>query len=373
MTSPGELKPFLFTINDEIGCCNKGSSVEASAQRIVCFNNKITHEYIANKKGFHNIVLRSTVLPGTTEDLLIPILEENSGKKVYQDFDVYFNPEFLREGSSIKDFYNPPFTVIGAQDTSVASRLDELYAFIDAPLFKTSLKAAEMLKYVNNTFHGLKVAFANEVGMICKKVGVDSHEVMKLFCMDTKQNLSSYYLKPGFAFGGSCLPKDIRALRYKAKSVDYEPKVIDAIMPSNENQIEQALRMIYATKSKKVGMLGLAFKAGTDDMRESPLVQVAETLIGKGYNLTIFDKNVSLAKITGANKAFIEKEIPHISNLLATSADEVFGASDVILIGSNDPDFQYLANLDTDKVIIDLVRIIDDLSDTGPQYRGLCW
>ncbi len=328
---------------------------------------------LANKEGFHVIVLRSTVLPGTTEDIVIPILESNSGKKIYVDFDVYFNPEFLREGSSIEDFYNPPFTVIGTHDTKAVSRLDELVAFIDAPLFKTSIKAAEMLKYVNNTFHGLKVTFANEIGVICKRMGVDSHEVMEMFCMDIKQNLSSYYLEPGFAFGGSCLPKDIRAINYKAKMLDCEPKIISSVIPSNQSQIEEALRMIYATKKKKVGMLGLAFKAGTDDLRESPLVTIAETLIGKGYDLMIYDKNVSLARLTGANKAYIEREIPHISNLLATSMDEVYSLSDVLVIGSKDPDFEYLANLDTDKIVIDLVRITDDLSDTGPNYQGICW
>lgn len=330
-------------------------------------------QLLANKKEFHVIVLRSTVLPGTTEEMLIPAIEENSRKKIYLDFDVYFNPEFLREGSSIKDFYNPPFTVIGTQDTSASSKLDELYGFIEAPLYKTSIKAAEMLKYINNTFHGLKVAFANEVGMICKRLGVDSHEVMDLFCQDTKQNLSSYYLKPGFAFGGSCLPKDIRALMYKSKMLDYEPKIINAVIPSNENQIQEALRLIYASKSKKIGMLGLAFKAGTDDMRESPLVTLAETLIGKGYELSIYDKNVSIAKLTGSNKAFIEKEIPHISNLLATTIDEVYNLSDILIIGSKDPDFEYLATMDTDKMVIDLVRITDDLANTGGNYQGLCW
>jgi GDP-mannose 6-dehydrogenase len=330
-------------------------------------------QLLANKAGFHTIVMRSTVLPGSTEEMLIPAIEEASGKKVYVDFDVFFNPEFLREGSSIKDFYNPPFTVIGAQDTGSAGKLEELYAFLEAPLFKTSLKSAEMLKYVNNTFHGLKVAFANEVGRMCKRLGVDSHEVMDLFCKDTKQNLSEYYLKPGFAFGGSCLPKDIRALSYKAKTIDAEVNVMDSIMVSNENQIKDALKMIYATRQKKVGLLGLAFKPGTDDLRESPLVAMAETLIGKGYELHIYDRNVIIAKLTGSNKAYIEKEIPHISSLLASSIEEVYNLADVIVIGSKDPDFQYIAEMDTDKPIIVLVRIKDDLTNMAPGYRGLCW
>ena len=330
-------------------------------------------QLLANKDSFHTIVMRSTVLPGTTEEMLIPAIEEASGKKVYVDFDVFFNPEFLREGSSIKDFYNPPFTVIGAQDTGATAKLDELYGFLDAPIYKTSLKAAEMLKYINNTFHGLKVAFANEVGRLCKRIGVDSHEVMHLFCQDTKQNLSEYYLKPGFAFGGSCLPKDIRALKYKSKSIDAHTGVIDAIMDSNRAQVDEALRMVYDSGSKKVGFLGLAFKQGTDDLRESPLVEMAETLIGKGYELYIYDKNVIIAKLTGSNKAYIEKEIPHISSLLANSIEEVFNLADVIVIGSKDPDFEYIARMDTDKIIIDLVRIVDDLSNLAPGYRGLCW
>jgi GDP-mannose 6-dehydrogenase len=328
---------------------------------------------LANKDGFHMVALRSTVLPGTTEDFLIPVLEQNSGKKVYVDFDVYYNPEFLREGSSIEDFYNPPFTVVGTHDPSASSKLDELYGFIDAPFFKCSIKAAEMLKYVNNSFHGLKVAFANEIGMICKRLGIDSHEVMDLFCMDTRLNLSSYYLKPGFAFGGACLPKDIRALKYKSKMLDCESMIINSILRSNDNQIDKALRMIFASGKKKVGLLGLAFKSSTDDLRESPLVTLAETLIGKGYELKIYDKNVSLAKLTGANKAYIEKEIPHIESLLATSVDEVFNFSDVIVIGSKDPDIEYIATMDTDKIVIDLVRIVDDLSEAGGNYRGLCW
>ncbi|NIP42677.1 MAG: nucleotide sugar dehydrogenase [candidate division Zixibacteria bacterium] len=328
---------------------------------------------LANKDGFHIVALRSTVLPGTTEDFLIPVLEQNSGKKVYVDFDVYYNPEFLREGSSIEDFYNPPFTVVGTHDPSASSKLDELYGFIDAPFFKCSIKAAEMLKYVNNSFHGLKVAFANEIGIICKRLGIDSHEVMDLFCKDSRLNLSSYYLKPGFAFGGACLPKDIRALKYKSKMLDCESMIINSILRSNDNQIDEALRMIFASGKKKVGLLGLAFKSSTDDLRESPLVTLAETLIGKGYELKIYDKNVSLAKLTGANKAYIEKEIPHIESLLATSVDEVFNFSDVIVIGSKDPDIEYIATMDTDKVVIDLVRIVGDLSEAGGNYRGLCW
>jgi len=330
-------------------------------------------QLLANKSGFQVIALRSTVLPGTTEERIIPIIEENSGKKIYLDFDVYYNPEFLRTGSSVKDFYNPPFTIIGTQDVSTSSKLDELYGFLDAPLFKISIKTAEMLKYVNNAFHGLKVAFANEVGMISKSLGIDSHELMDLFCLDTKQNLSSYYLKPGFAFGGSCLPKDIRALLYKTKMLDFEPKLINSILPSNENQIQEVLKLIYSSGRKKIGLLGLAFKSGTDDMRESPMVRLAETLIGKGYELSIYDKDVSLAKLTGSNKAYIEKEIPHISNLMATSVDEVYNLSEVIVIGSRDPDFEYLATMDTEKIVIDLVRITDDLSDTGANYLGLCW
>jgi GDP-mannose 6-dehydrogenase len=328
---------------------------------------------LADKDAFHVVVLRSTVLPGTTEELLIPTLEAASGKKCGIDFGVCFNPEFLREGSSIKDFYDPPFTVIGAEDEKVAEVVQTLYSSLDAPLRVVPIRVAEMVKYTCNSFHALKVTFANEIGNICKASGIDSHQVMDIFCLDTKLNLSPYYLKPGFAFGGSCLPKDLRALNYLSRHFDLTLPVLEAIIPSNERQVDQAYRMVTNAGSKRVGVLGFSFKAGTDDLRESPIVELIERLIGKGYEIQVYDKNVSLANLHGANRAYIEKEIPHIAQLMRDSIDDVIEDSDVIVIGNNSPEFQNIQNRYNGRhVTIDLVRIAGDKTSSD-QYQGICW
>jgi len=328
---------------------------------------------LKDKSERHIIVVRSTMLPGTTEAIVIPALESASNKKAGKDFGVAVNPEFLREGTSLKDFYAPPFTVIGAQDNETAAAVQQLYANIDAPLHATPLRTAEMLKYVCNSFHALKVSFANEIGNICKELDVDSHDVMEIFCHDTKLNLSPYYLKPGFAFGGSCLPKDLRAISYKAKELDVEVPVLSAILPSNRLQIERALNMVTRTGKKRIGVLGFSFKAGTDDLRESPMVNLIETLIGKGYQLSIYDRDVSLAKLFGANKEYIEREIPHISQLMCDSIAQVVEQSDVIIIGNKAREFEELkAAGREDQTIIDLVRLFS--SDSTPSgYEGICW
>ena len=328
---------------------------------------------LKDKSERHIIVVRSTMLPGTTEAIVIPALESTSNKKAGKDFGVAVNPEFLREGTSLKDFYAPPFTVIGAQDNETAAAVQQLYANIDAPLHATPLRIAEMLKYVCNSFHALKVSFANEIGNICKELDVDSHDVMEIFCHDTKLNLSPYYLKPGFAFGGSCLPKDLRAISYKAKELDVEVPVLSAILPSNRLQIERALNMVTRTGKKRIGVLGFSFKAGTDDLRESPMVNLIETLIGKGYQLSIYDRDVSLAKLFGANKEYIEREIPHISQLMCDSIAQVVEQSDVIIIGNKAREFEELkAAGREDQTIIDLVRLFS--SDSTPSgYEGICW
>jgi len=328
---------------------------------------------LKDKSERHIIVVRSTMLPGTTEAIVIPALESTSNKKAGKDFGVAVNPEFLREGTSLKDFYAPPFTVIGAQDNETAAAVQQLYANIDAPLHATPLRTAEMLKYVCNSFHALKVSFANEIGNICKELDVDSHDVMEIFCHDTKLNLSPYYLKPGFAFGGSCLPKDLRAISYKAKELDVEVPVLSAILPSNRLQIERALNMVTRTGKKRIGVLGFSFKAGTDDLRESPMVNLIETLIGKGYQLSIYDRDVSLAKLFGANKEYIEREIPHISQLMCDSIAQVVEQSDVIIIGNKAREFEELkAAGREDQTIIDLVRLFS--SDSTPSgYEGICW
>ena len=336
---------------------------------------RVCHEIgaaLKEKNETHVVVIRSTMLPGTIEEVVVPALEKHSGKRAGKDFTVAINPEFLREGTSLQDFYSPPFTLIGADDSDTADKVRDLYAKVDAPVFVTSVKTAEMVKYVCNCFHALKVGFANEVGNISKALGVDSHKVMEIFCHDTKLNLSPYYLKPGFAFGGSCLPKDLRAINYKAKQLDIEAPVLSSILPSNRQQIERALQMVLATGKKRIGVFGFSFKPGTDDLRESPMVTLIETLIGKGLQLKIYDRNISLARLFGANKEYIEIQIPHISQLLSESIDEVLGFADVLIIGHKAEEFVQLKKKQrSDQVMIDLVRLFDERSDES--YWGICW
>jgi GDP-mannose 6-dehydrogenase len=328
---------------------------------------------LRDKAAPHVVVMRSTMLPGTLESLVVPTLESSSGKKAGHEFSVCVNPEFLREGSSLKDFFAPPFTLIGADDKEVAKVVSQLYAEIEAPLYVTGVRAAEMVKYACNSFHATKVSFANEIGNICKSLGIDSHEVMEVFCQDTKLNLSPYYLKPGFAFGGSCLPKDLRAINYKAKELDVDVPLLASLLRSNRLQIERAIEMVEGTGKKRIGILGFSFKAGTDDLRESPMVTLIERLIGKGMQLSIYDKDVSLARLFGANKEYIEREIPHISQLMRESIGEVVETSDVIVIGNKAQEFSDAQSLlAPGKVIIDLVRIFGNRT-SDETYRGICW
>jgi len=325
------------------------------------------------KSQFHIVAIRSTMLPGTIEETVIPTLEVFSGKKAGRDFGVAINPEFLREGTSITDFHNPPFTLIGAADEDTADRVRRLYAHLTAPVMTVGIKEAEMVKYVCNCFHGLKVTFANEVGVLCKAFGIDSHRVMEVFCQDTKLNLSPYYLRPGFAFGGSCLPKDLRAITYKAKEADVEVPVLNSIITSNRQHIERAVDMVLRTGKKRVGIMGLSFKAGTDDLRESPMVTLIETLIGKGLSLLIFDREVEMARIFGANKEYIEREIPHISQLMRESVKEVLDDSDVLIIGNKAEEFRQIeTELRAGQIVIDLVRLFNNRT-SDETYRGICW
>jgi GDP-mannose 6-dehydrogenase len=329
---------------------------------------------LATKNGYHVVVVRSTMLPGSTEEVVIPTLERSSGHQAGQDFGVSFNPEFLREGSAVYDFHHPPFTLIGQYNGRGAEVAADLYASVDAPLLVVPLRVAEMVKYANNVFHALKVSFANEIGNVCKEQGIDSHQVMDIFCLDEKLNLSSYYLKPGFAFGGSCLPKDLRALLYHAHRLDLSLPVMESILPSNELQIKRGYELVRQTGCKKVGVLGFSFKAGTDDLRESPLVELIETLIGKGYQVKVYDKNVSLARLHGANRAYIEREIPHIATLMCNSIDEVLGQSEVIIIGNKAPEFRAVPQqVRPGQVVIDLVRISNEIDGFNSQYEGICW
>lgn len=329
---------------------------------------------LREKDNYHVVVVRSTILPGSVEGEVIPTLEKTSGKRAGVDFGVCMNPEFMREGSSVYDYYHPPMIVIGGLDKRSGETVGHIYANIDAPVVRTSIKVAEMIKYVNNSFHGLKVCFANEIGNICKKLGIDSHQVMEIFCMDTKLNLSPYYLKPGFAFGGSCLPKDLRALLYKGQREDLTLPLLNSILDSNENQVKMGINLIKKTKKKKIGIFGFSFKPGTDDLRESPMVELTETLLGKGYKISIYDKNVSLAKIFGANKQYIEKEIPHISSLISSSMEEVLSNSEVLVIGNNSKEFKKIPELmREDQIMIDLARILDGKNKKKSRYEGICW
>jgi len=313
---------------------------------------------LPGKDGPHVVVVRSTMLPGTTEDVVVPVLERASGRRAGRDLGVCFNPEFLREGSSIADFYEPPFTLIGGKDDRAIAAVRSIYAMLDAPLTVVPIRVAEMVKYACNAFHALKVTFANEIENVCHELDIDGHEVMQILCRDTKLNISSAYLKPGFAFGGSCLPKDLRALLYQARRVEVEAPVLEAIVRSNAAQIDRALRMIMDAGRKRVGVLGFSFKAGTDDLRESPLVELIERLIGKGYEVRLYDRNVSLANLQGANRSYIEQEIPHIASLMADTLDEVLDCSDVVVIGNRDDEFRtILDHARPGQAVIDLVRI----------------
>jgi len=350
---------------------NANGSLDLDHVKSVCEEIGVA---LRSKLERHTVVIRSTMLPGTVGSLVMTTLEEHSGKQAGRDFGICINPEFLREGSSLKDFYSPPFTLIGADEETTVELVRKLYKDIDAPLFVTSLKTAEMVKYASNCFHALKVSFANEIGNICKAVGIDSHEVMKVFSQDTKLNLSPYYLTPGFAFGGSCLPKDLRAINYKAKQLDVEVPVLSSILPSNRLQVERAVNMVLQTGKKRVGVLGFSFKAGTDDLRESPMVTLIETLIGKGLQLALYDRDVSLAKLFGANKQYIEREIPHISQLMRGSVDEVINDSEILVIGNKAAEFREIeSRLKSGQAVLDLVRLFDKPVGEDGSYQGICW
>lgn len=328
---------------------------------------------LRTKSGFHVVVARSTMLPGTMREVVIPTLEDASGLKAGRDFGVCNNPEFLREGTAVFDYRHPPKTVIGETDDRSGEILASLYASLEAPLIRTSVETAEMVKYVDNVWHAVKVAFANEIGNICKPLSIDSHEVMDIFCKDTKLNLSPYYLKPGFAFGGSCLPKDVRALTYKARALDLDLPLLNSILPSNERQIERGYAMISGKGKRRIGILGFSFKAGTDDLRESPVVEVIERLIGKGFDLRLYDKNVHMASLTGANRDYILNHIPHISRIMESDIDAVLRHAEVLVIGNGAPEFrEAIERLNPGTEVVDFVRIGPERSRAG-EYDGICW
>jgi len=328
---------------------------------------------LKDKSSRHTVVVRSTVLPGTMRDIVIPILEESAHKQVGIDFGVCHNPEFLREGSAVKDFYAPPKTVIGELDRPSGCLLARLYEKLDAPLIRTSVETAEMVKYVDNCWHALKIGFANEIGNLSKSLRIDAHEVMDIFCQDKKLNVSPAYLTPGFAFGGSCLPKDLRALTYKAKTADLHLPILGSILPSNEIQIGRGVQLIIEKGHRRIGILGFSFKAGTDDLRESPIIEVIERLLGKGYDLRIYDKNVNLASLVGANRDFILNKIPHISRLMVPGIEPVLEHAETVVVGNKDAEFETIPQRMRDgQVLVDFVRITEQRSQEG-KYDGICW
>ena len=328
---------------------------------------------LRTKDAYHVVVMRSTMLPGSMLNMVIPALESASGKKAGVDFGVAINPEFLREGTAVFDYRNPPKTVIGSSDKRAGEIVAALYDHLPGPVVQTDLKTAEMVKYVDNVWHALKVGFANEVGNVAKALGVDGHRVMEIFCLDTKLNLSPYYLKPGFAFGGSCLPKDVRAFTYKARMLDLDVPILNSILPSNELQVRRGFDLVTAKEGRDVAILGFSFKAGTDDLRESPMVELIERLIGKGYTLRIYDRNVNLARLVGANRDYILNRIPHIAALMVEDMDAAIEGADIVVIGNGDPEFRVVPErLTPGQKLVDLVRIDDKLRSDG-SYDGICW
>jgi GDP-mannose 6-dehydrogenase len=311
---------------------------------------------LRHRTGRFTVVLRSTVLPGTLTGLLVPALRAGAGPSFTGDLDVAVNPEFMREGSSLRDFVNAPLTLVGCESEEAATALRSLYLCVNAPFVHTGVPEAEMIKYVSNAFHALKVCFANEIGDLCAALGADAQEVTRVFLMDKKLNVSEAYLRPGFAFGGSCLPKDVRALLQAARSESLPVPLLDAIVPSNKAQVDRAVEAVLDTHRRRVGIVGLAFKAGTDDLRESPMVALVETLIGKGCQVRIFDRNVSIARLVGANRRYIEEEIPHISSLMCDDLDAVLAHAEVLVIGNTDEDAARAAAASDRHVVIDLTR-----------------
>ena len=330
---------------------------------------------LKQKSTFHTIVLRSTVLPGTTETLMVPTIESASGKRAGVDFAVCYNPEFMREGSAVADFLKPPYTILGSQNPQHLDSLRTLYKDIPATVFETSIRVAEMVKYVSNLYHAVKVGFANEVGTLCKHLGVEADQVTKIFMSDTKLNISAAYLAPGFAFGGSCLPKDLRAITYRAKELDLELPLLESLMPSNAQHVDRGVEAVLRTGKRRIAMLGLSFKAGTDDLRESPQVQLIKRLLGEGCEVKVWDRDVVLGRLAGSNRQYIEEVIPHIGSLLTADLEAALRDAEVVIIGNNSARADELSkHLRSNQTVIDLVNL-DKSRRPGSvaAYEGICW
>jgi GDP-mannose 6-dehydrogenase len=326
-------------------------------------------EGLEQKKSYHVVVIRSTMLPGSLRGVVLPILETSSGKKAGEDFGLCINPEFLREGSSVRDFHQPPYTVIGSLDDRAARMLGQMYKSIDAPLVQVSPEMAEMIKYASNSYHAVKICFANEMGRLCKAAGVDGHQLMDLFCRDDKLNISKAYFRPGFAFGGSCLPKDVRAITYFGRAADVDAPLLNSLLASNQAQLQSALRLIERGGRRNVGLIGLAFKPGTDDLRESPLVLLAEYLMGRGFPIRIYDADVHISNIFGANRQYIETEIPHIEKLMVPTLSDLIEFAQVLVVGHKNAELQSFPL--QGKEVIELERL--ELRPQAAQVQSIGW
>lgn len=329
---------------------------------------------LRSKGRYHNVVIRSTVQPGTVEEVVIPLLEKHSGKKAQEDFSVCFQPEFLREGCSVQDYDFPPMTVVGVVDERASRQLREVFEHLPCKFIETDIRTAETLKYACNTFHALKIGFANEIGRICQALGSDSNRVMDLLCEDKQLNISTTYLRPGFAFGGSCLPKDLRALLYLAKTHDVDVPMLAGLLPSNRLHVEHAAKMILERGERSIGIIGLSFKSGTDDLRESPLVELVERLIGKGLSLKIYDPEVRVSQLIGANKRYIEEVVPHIGSLMCESVAEAMEGAGTIVVGLSDKDIMsdVYEHSQEGQFLLDLAGMQEPEKLRG-EYRGVCW
>lgn len=329
-------------------------------------------EAMKEKNAFHIIAIRSTVLPGTVGKFT-QIVEDGSGKKRDKDFAVLSNPEFLREGSAVYDYYHPPITLIGASNSMAAEKLASVYKELPCQLIITDTSVAEIMKYVNNSFHALKIAFANEIGNICSEMQIDSHRVMDILCLDKELNISPYYLKPGFAYGGSCLPKDLKGLQTLAHDLYVKVPVIDSIDKTNELQILRAVEKIEELGKRNLAFIGLSFKAGTDDLRNSPAVTMVELLLGKGYDIKIYDRNINLSRLTGTNRAYIDQKIPHLSKLLVNRLDELIDNSEVLIVSTREKEYvDLLLETESPAIIVDLVRLPEPLRKRK-NYYGINW
>jgi len=368
------MDPKEAVLNTEISIIAVGTPSSINGHLILDFIYKVVEniaDALKQKNGFHVIAIRSTVLPGTCEKAA-KIIEKISGKVYNKDFTVVSNPEFLREGTAVNDYFHPPYTLIGSDSKSGSEKMSQLYNEIDAEIVITSIKEAEIIKYVNNTFHALKVSFANEIGNICKTLGVDSLEVMKIFIKDKQLNISPYYLRPGFAYGGSCLPKDLRALQTLAHDLYLDTPVIQSINKSNEIQIKRAERIIINCNKNKIGILGLSFKEGTDDLRNSPAVNLIETLLGKGFTIKIYDKSVQYSHLTGRNKDYIDQHIPHLAKLMESDIEHLVTNSELLVVSTRETEFDEILRNIHDKKIIDLVGLDKEFLNK-PNYFGINW